>query len=427
MKLAFVSDTHFGDEMCTLVDHSSLQPGPKFDAFSRAAGTGNDFLVLLGDIFDFSIAPYEHAYPRAKFFFQLIKKRGIAKNIIYVPGNHDFDMWQTVQQQIRVIYQVRLGRAAQQAHWSVPGLLDDRSHSSTRGFLLPGVIEEPVDVHKRPRGEKLFLNSITREPGDGANKDINFYVAYPNLYMVTDEQSLIATHGHYMEVFWTLSGEWIKKVCQLRNVDLVEDIAALNSPLCQLACTGLGQAGQLTTVIHRIQRQVKDGELDEVKRYIDRLDDALDELTQVKGLDVAGRLREIATDAISNTVKNKLIRELETRDETRYSQQFARNPEVLERFKRFYRASWKEIQQLNRDFGFAIEQPREIIFGHTHRPIPWEDENAPKTTVVGNKAVRLYNTGGWLWKKNHDGRKEFCGAEVFTYETSSGFSSTTVT
>ena len=65
MKLAFISDTHFGDEMCTLVDHANLGPGQKFDSFASAAGRGNDFLVLLGDIFDFSIAPYEDVYPRA--------------------------------------------------------------------------------------------------------------------------------------------------------------------------------------------------------------------------------------------------------------------------------------------------------------------------------------------------------------------------
>lgn len=426
MKLAFISDTHFGDEMCTLVDHNTLRPGQKFDAFTRAAGRGNDFLVLLGDVFDFSIAPYDHVYPRAKVFFQLVKRNGIAKNVIYVPGNHDFDMWQTVQQQIRVIYQVRQGRAAQQAQWSVPGLLDDRSSSHNRGFMLPGVIDTPVDVNRKPSGEKLFLNSITREPGDGADRDTNFYVAYPNLYMVTNDHSLIFTHGHYLETLWTLSGEWVKKVFEIRNADRVEDLVALNSPLCQLACAGVGQAGKLTTVVHKLQRQVKDGDLEDVKKYIDRFDDAIDDLTQVKGLDLKGHLREIATDALSNTVKKKIIKELELRDETRYSEKFADDEDVLERFKRFYRASWKEIGQLNSDHGFGIAQPQKVIFGHTHRPIRWLDANAPKTTVVGGKSVRLYNTGGWLWRKNKEGRKEFCGAEVFTYETGSGFASTRV-
>jgi UDP-2,3-diacylglucosamine pyrophosphatase LpxH len=418
MKLAFISDTHFGDEMCTLLDHSTLGPGPKFDAFARAAGRKNDFLVMLGDIFDFSIAPYEAAYPCAKAFFQLVRRRGIAKNIVYVPGNHDFDMWHTVQQQIRVIYQVRRGRSAEQARWSLPGFIDDRTRTKSRGFQLPGVIG-PVDPDRTPRTEKLFLNGITRD-ADGRGRETNFYVAYPNLYMVTDGHSLIVTHGHYLETFWTLSGELLKKVCDIRNADGLEDMVALNAPLCELACTGVGQAGKFTEIVHKVQRDVKDGDLTLVKQYLENLEGAVGDLTQVEGFDIKGRVIERISDAIAKHVKGRLIKELEKRDETRYSEKFAKDEDVLERFKRFYRASWMEIRRLNRDHGFGIEQPKQVIFGHTHRPIKWLDKDAPKTRVLGRKTVHLYNTGGWLWKQ---GKKEFCGAEVFKYETGKGFGS----
>ena len=83
MRLAFISDTHFGDEMCTLVDHDTLAKGPKWDDFAEASGTQNDFLVLLGDIFDLSIASYEDAYRHARAFFKFVKRHRIAKNIIY--------------------------------------------------------------------------------------------------------------------------------------------------------------------------------------------------------------------------------------------------------------------------------------------------------------------------------------------------------
>lgn len=422
MRLAFVSDTHFGDNMCTLVNHKTFQPGIKFDAFSDAAGVGNDFLVMLGDIFDFSIAPYDQVYPHARAFFKLVRDNGIAKNIIYVPGNHDFDMWQTVQQQIRVIYQLRQGQSAKQARWSVPGLIDDRARSNTRGFSMPGVIDEPVSPNKRPSGEKLFLNCITRDPGDGPGKDTNFYVAYPNLYMVTDEHSVIATHGHYLETFWTLSGEWIKKVFKLQGANAVEDLVALNIPLCQLACSGIGQAGKLTTVIHKIQRQAKDGDLTDIKKYIDNLDNALDELTEAKWYNPKSWAEEVGTDALSNLVKKKVKKALENRDETRFSKKFADDDEVRERFKTYYRASWNEIK----GFNLGIPQPEKVIFGHTHRPIEWLAKKAPEAKVVGGKKVRLYNTGGWLLKKNKKGKKEFCGAEVFKYESGVGFSSVSV-
>ena len=422
MKLAFISDTHFGDPMCTLVNHRTLKEGAKFDSFAEAAGKNNDFLVLLGDIFDFSITSYEEAYRRAKIFFQLVKQYRIAKNIIYVPGNHDFDMWHTVQHQIKIIYQVRKGRPALSFRWSLPGFIDDREGSPTRGFQLPGVIG-PVNPDRKPSTERMFLNGITKNP-DGGGSETNFYVAYPNLYMVTDKESVLVTHGHYLEAFWIISGEWIRRIAQddLPNVDRLEDLVALNVPLCQLSCSGIGQAGKLTTLVQKVQREVKDGEFKRVKKYVDRLDDAIDKLTKVELFNPKSWFREWIIDIVSNEAKKEFIDSLEKREDTRYSKAFVTRKEVQQRFKHYYQASWKEIRQLNREFSFGIKQPRKVIFGHTHRPIEWRASNAPTTTVDG-KSVRLYNTGGWLWKKSKNGQKEFCGAEVFVYDSDSGFSS----
>ena len=92
MRLAIVSDTHFGDPMCTLVtpnNTSKIDPGTKYEDFKKAASTKNDYLILIGDIFDFSITSYQEAYEYAKIFFLQIQKDNIAKEIILVPGNHE--------------------------------------------------------------------------------------------------------------------------------------------------------------------------------------------------------------------------------------------------------------------------------------------------------------------------------------------------
>ena len=88
MRIAIVSDTHFGDPMSTLVvfgKNGKPVIGPKYKAFKQAAGNDNDYLVLLGDILDFSIASYEEVYESAKVFFLQIQTDQIAKEIIYVP------------------------------------------------------------------------------------------------------------------------------------------------------------------------------------------------------------------------------------------------------------------------------------------------------------------------------------------------------
>jgi len=69
--------------------------------------------------------------------------------------------------------------------------------------------------------------------------------------------------------------------------------------------------------------------------------------------------------------------------------------------------------------------PRHVIFGHTHQPIKWRAPDSPKAKWVSDSGIhqiRMYNTGGWLNKKEEEGEK-FVGAEVFTYSTTTGFSS----
>ena len=81
MKIVIVSDIHLGDpasQICTLdPQNGQAAIGPKYDAFAETAGQGNDFLILLGDILDFSIQKYRDTYEVAKVFFRQVKKHNI--------------------------------------------------------------------------------------------------------------------------------------------------------------------------------------------------------------------------------------------------------------------------------------------------------------------------------------------------------------
>jgi 3',5'-cyclic AMP phosphodiesterase CpdA len=106
MRVAVLSDTHFGDPLCTLVSSGTREKepsiGPAYEPLARAVGKV-DYLVLLGDILDFSVASYADAYRQARCFFRRLAKDGLARELIYVPGNHDFDVWHTVEHQVNVI------------------------------------------------------------------------------------------------------------------------------------------------------------------------------------------------------------------------------------------------------------------------------------------------------------------------------------
>jgi len=55
MRVAVLSDTHFGDPLCTLVSSGTREKepsiGPAYEPLARAVGKV-DYLVLLGDILD---------------------------------------------------------------------------------------------------------------------------------------------------------------------------------------------------------------------------------------------------------------------------------------------------------------------------------------------------------------------------------------
>jgi predicted phosphodiesterase len=429
MRIAIISDTHFGDPMCTLVERKNgkISVGDKYKDLKDSIGTNNDYLILLGDILDFSIVNYQEAYEHAKVFFLQIQKDKIAKEIIYVPGNHDADLWHIVEHETNIINQIKNGRPPRSFHLSLPGIIDDRKNSKSKGFTLPGVTEQTLE--KRPKYAGLYLDNITVSAKDGQTEGepTFFNFCYPNVYLVTsNNESILITHGQYFEPYWAFAGEWAMKLApedlKIGSALDLKEMVGLNFPLSQLACSGIGQAGPLTKVVRQVQRDVKDGKLRRIKKYLNRFDHEIDRMTRYPWYK---QHLEWLTDIVSDKIKKMALEFIGNIEETRYSEEFIHKPEVQERFMNFYSASMFEIDQLNIEDGYDIPAPRYVIFGHTHQPIPWGDPDAPKTKISSDavmRPVRLYNTGGWL-KKKEDNEEKFVGAEVFTYSTQDGLKS----
>ena len=412
MKLAIISDTHFGDDNCTLVTPEKTI-GTKYEKFKELVGRQNDFLVLAGDIFDFSIATYDYAYKCGQAFFRQIKADGIADKIIYIPGNHDADIWHIVQHQKSVINKLKNGDLPETYDHSVAGIIDDRKDSPTRGVVLDKTSTRTMKGQEEYGG--MFLDKIT-EP------ETVFYFVYPNLYIVTDHDTVLVTHGQYLESYWAMLGEVALKVAyddlKVEDVDIEETIE-MNYPLNQLACTGIGQAGVLTKVIRQVQTDVSNGNIERVERYLRRLEKMIDEITDYPWL------KELIVDYLVKKVKDDVLDSICKIGRTRYCDEFVYKKEVQERFKRFYNASLIEIGDINARLKCNVPAPWRVIFGHTHQGIPWDYANPPKFGSISSaspKQLTLHNTGGWLMDNN-----KFCGAEVFLYDTANGFSSLSVT
>lgn len=421
MKFAILSDTHFGDISGTLVTKTGegrYAPGPLYSQFKNAVGKGNDFLILLGDVLDFSIVSYKEAYEAAKSFFIQIKEDEIAEEIIYVPGNHDADIWHTVEYEVNVIDRMNKGKMPRKFRMSVPGVIDLRNYSNPM-FRLAGVSKS--DQPDKPKYAGLFLDQITSPEFP----PLPFNFAFPNVYIVTDEDSILLTHGHYFEAYWTFMSEWGLKIFGEdlpigEKFDLAE-MVGINFPQNQLASAGIGQAGPLTEIINQLQRDIKNGNLESFKKYLERLDDEIDK-NVFKYSDISPM--EWGTDIFSNYIKKIILEKLRKYDPAKFNKEFVFQENVRERMKEYLRLTLLEIEKLNKNYGYNIPYPGKIIFGHTHEPIAWNVGNPPEI-IVRDNSVKLFNCGGWITGERN-GKLFFPGAEIFIYNSSSGFSSTAV-
>lgn len=414
MKLAIISDTHFGDPGSLLVDNSGKLNKTYYDQFVDAAGKHNNYLVLVGDVFDFSVAPYAKAYECGRTFFKKIQSDQVAKKIIYLAGNHDAEIWHTVQYQRNVINTVMRGQPFKQFRHSVAGIIDDRRNAADRGNLILD------DVTERPTSEErygeMFLDSITLEGSKDpkippAGTTLNFNFAYPNLYIVTDNECVLVTHGQYLEWAWAFVGELGKVVAEkdLKLAEMnMEKTVEMNFPINLLLCSGLGQAGTLTDVVRQIQQDAKSKNTEKVEEYLDRLKKSKYLPWYVKlYLWFTGR-------------EKALLGKIKGIGKTRYNKDFITKEPGRSRFVEFYKSSGFELDDLNKKKRTleSIPKPLRIIYGHTHCPTSWDNPDpGPKESDLP-KGLQLSNGGGWIKEGGM-----FRGAEVFTYETDKPFKS----
>lgn len=426
MRLAIVSDLHLGDAMCTVVSRNAAGayvPGAKMPYLLQQLGSGLDYLVLAGDTIDLSVASYQDAYTAARVLFSEIARAGVAREIVFVPGNHDFAIWHILMHEINVIRRLTQGQPIATRH-SCPGVIDDRPSAPNRGRLeLPYVSRNPSG-----RYGGIYLQSLMP-----ANSDITVNVAYPNLYVVdANGQTTLITHGHYLDTFWALTGELGKEVA---GPDLrfaagsfmdVDDFVSINFPLAELTSSGIGQAGALTLVVRAIQREYKDRNYERIRRYLNNARGFVDRYFAYKGL--LGRVKEELSDKAIDVAKDWLLERIEGSNPARYDDQFADKSETQDRFRRYYIASTLETQKIAAAASLQeIPAMSSVIFGHTHEYVAWGSRDAPAHFVESaNRLVRLYNTGGWLTRPG-EAPGAAVGGGVFSYATARGFSSTTDT
>lgn len=416
MKLSVISDTHIGDPESTLVKlDESRNPidGNNLSSLIEALGKDNDYLIFLGDIMDFAVNDYGDVYRMGAYFFTRLKNEHVAKRFVYIPGNHDYNIWDTIEHQSNVINQINSNQNVRPFKMSVPLLLDDRTGINENDRI------KLAGVHKRSSEEPyggMFLDYLIPGNKPGTPGYIPFIIAFPNVYLFTDNESFLMTHGQYLESYWSMTAEVFRIIKDIKHPFSMKEYIAVNFPLCQLGSTGIGQAGPLTAAVFETEKDITSGKCVLIRKYILEILEYL----------VPHKLPKFIRKILFNVIADSAIKRLRGIRNSDYISDLTskKDADTTKRFNDYMDSSIEELLLLETDSSLALRAtaPDTFLFGHTHVPVNSSDNITYK---YNGKRIKLLNSGGWL--EIHGKTEVATGGEVFIYESGKGFTSKRIT
>lgn len=240
-----VSDLHFGDPRCTL---HSMRVARAFAERLREFAPVHE-LILLGDILDLQLANWAQAMEgriaggpgkRAtgfRYFLNFILQETGVRSVVYVPGNHDYKIFDYHSVERYLLTPLRKGRK------------------------LPGKISFFRTFHNS------FLQGVVASP------DAQIRVVYPHYALKIGKSRIILTHGHFFDpsqafshevgkVFSKGSGLSTEEICKLRHayfrrVSLYQNVVSGFSMKKELRQLFSALYEPLTSIQHRLRHRTR--------------------------------------------------------------------------------------------------------------------------------------------------------------------------
>lgn len=389
MKLAVLSDLHLGAQNCALVRDGRRQPA--LDLLLEAAAERGplDSLVILGDLFDLSLAPFDKAWEDARLFFQAV--RPLATKIVYVPGNHDFSMWNYLEQDIAITNRIRTQGAPKGFRYSVPAVLDFTAGSAGTP-RLSGIDPTPGSGYDGGYFQELWPRGEDRE----------FLVAYPNLYLLEEGGTTLMTHGQYFDGFWNLLGDLCVEAAsqelhlQIPGKPSVAETVQLNYFTSLLNSSAIGQAGIFADMARSLSADAqtgRTGRMEAMRPGIKRFVVAKLELHGLFGWIKAAAVRLLLDKALE-----KLIARIARPGSTRFNADYVTDHKAA--IEAYLGMSFRELSGL-RSRETAPSDMKRMLFGHTHLPTTAADPARPVAAPCGGSTACV-NTGGWVLDEKDD-------------------------
>jgi len=211
-KIVVMSDLHFGDEYCFINkgEKNNIQK-----LIGKIKNHNPDELILLGDVFDFSLGSLYLTFDNAKGFFEELKKLHGLK-VTYIPGNHDHHIWSRI---IETEYFI--------------------------GPLEQGEVPAKGDIYMK--------NAVTTIPKRAPFLNM-FYpgldVVYPHIIRTCGNATYYFTHGHLQDNVFTPGNN-------LLTPKNLAELEAFNSCWIEGVWFYMGQAGRLSEKIRETYLQTE--------------------------------------------------------------------------------------------------------------------------------------------------------------------------
>ena len=376
-----MSDLHFGAETSLLTDLSdNYQPRYREASpvllrlmdclrtlIKRQADAARPTLVLAGDVLELALSETHEAAMTFEKFLTLAFPGGdddlFAREIVYVPGNHDHHLWERTREIQYMDYLTSVP----------PGAPLGREWHITRLFAR--------DVGARYPEQQLLTALARRHP---QLADLSVVAAYPNMGIRSRDGSraVVFTHGHYIEPLYTLISDLKGLIFPERPIpDTLVELETENFAWIDFFWSTMGRSGDAGKQVQQIYEMLatKSGQKELGKRL-------------AAGIVSRYFSDNLVPDAVERFAVEKVIAAMAARAMAteRGDVDQPLGADATQGLARY--VSGPLARQLKHECkSLGMPQHVALVFGHTHKPFERSSNIANYDNVVD-----IYNTGGWV-------------------------------
>lgn len=333
---------------------------------SRSKSDAPISLVLNGDILELALAGTNEAAMTFECFIKLLFNasaagKKLAREIFYLPGNHDHHLWNTAKETQYVEKYLRTipARRPLEAEYYATNMFYNQKLATVPAYFLDALIQ--------------------RWP---ALSDISFKTVYPNLAVLNPDKSraVVFNHGHYIESIYSLMTRLKDTFFPGRSGPVeIWDLEAENGAWIDFFWSTLGRSGDVGTGVALIYDKMQDEQ--QFDRLLENLAQTIKAQLPLEHL-IGGLESKLITIILKHTLGKLASREVDETGSTLSPDATAGLKHYLENYV------LREIRRGNRN---KVPEEVTFIFGHTHKP--FEDV---RQFDGYNKPVQLLNSGGWV-------------------------------